>query len=101
MQNKMAINDWSAIQSLFDKLNKQLEKTQKVAEQAALPRVYLRLVVELEVIAGAEAPASMHLPRTRASLQYNPSFLPLWLLWKVHRQEKALLKCWGACRTSC
>lgn len=45
----MAINDWSAIQSLFDKLNKQLEKSQKVADQAVLPRVYIRLLVELEV----------------------------------------------------
>lgn len=26
----MHINDWAAIQTLFDKLNKQLEKTQKV-----------------------------------------------------------------------
>lgn len=30
MQNKMHINDWAAIQTLFDKLNKQLERTQKV-----------------------------------------------------------------------
>jgi hypothetical protein len=29
-QNKMHINDWSAIQTLFDKLNKQLEKSMKV-----------------------------------------------------------------------
>ena len=30
VQNKMHINDWSAIQTLFDKLNKQLEKSMKV-----------------------------------------------------------------------
>ena len=30
LQNKMHINDWSAIQTLFDKLNKQLEKSMKV-----------------------------------------------------------------------
>lgn len=30
VQNKMHINDWAAIQTLFDKLNKQLERTQKV-----------------------------------------------------------------------
>ena len=29
-QNKMHINDWAAIQTLFDKLNKQMERTQKV-----------------------------------------------------------------------
>ena len=32
-QNKMHINDWSAIQTLFDKLNKQLEKSMKVRGQ--------------------------------------------------------------------
>lgn len=32
-QNKMHINDWSAIQTLFDKLNKQLEKSLKVLHQ--------------------------------------------------------------------
>ena len=30
-QNKMHINDWAAIQTLFDKLNKQLERTQKAS----------------------------------------------------------------------
>ena len=48
-QNKMAINDFITIQTLFDKLNKQLEKTQKVSEPSALPRAYVRLLVELEV----------------------------------------------------
>lgn len=37
-QNKMHINDWAAIQTLFDKLNKQLERTQK-ASRAALAAV--------------------------------------------------------------
>lgn len=32
-QNKMHINDWAAIQTLFDKLNKQLDKTQKVGDE--------------------------------------------------------------------
>ena len=31
LQNKMHINDWAAIQTLFDKLNKQLERTQKAS----------------------------------------------------------------------
>ncbi len=30
LQNKMKINDWSAIQTLFDELNKRLERAQKV-----------------------------------------------------------------------
>ena len=34
----MAINDWITIQTLFDKLNKQLEKAQKVSEPSGLPR---------------------------------------------------------------
>ena len=48
-QNKLHINDWNSITGLFDKLNKQLEKTQKVTEATAVPRMYLKLLVELEV----------------------------------------------------
>lgn len=48
LQNKVNINDWSSVQSLFDKLNKQLEKTQKVADALGTPRVYIRILVELE-----------------------------------------------------
>ena len=48
-QNKMAINDWITIQTLFDKLNKQLEKAQKVSEPSVLPRAYIKLLAELEV----------------------------------------------------
>ena len=49
VQNKMHINDWSAIQTLFDKLNKQVEKAQKVTETLGAPRVYIKMLVELEV----------------------------------------------------
>ncbi len=45
----MHINDWSAIQTLFDKLNKQVEKAQKVTETLGAPRVYIKMLVELEV----------------------------------------------------
>lgn len=48
-QNKLNINDWSAVQSLFDKLNKQMEKTQKAADSVGTPRVYIKMLVELEV----------------------------------------------------
>ena len=48
LQNKVNINDWSSVQSLFDKLNKQLEKTQKVTDALGVPRVYVRILVELE-----------------------------------------------------
>ena len=44
----MHINDGSAIQTLFDKLNKQLEKSLKVTEALGTPRVYIKLLVELE-----------------------------------------------------
>lgn len=49
VQNKLNINDWSAVQSLFDKLNKQMEKTQKAADSVGTPRVYIKMLVELEV----------------------------------------------------
>lgn len=48
-QNKLNINDWSSVQSLFDKLNKQMEKTQKAADSLGAPRVYIKMLVELEV----------------------------------------------------
>ena len=44
----MHINDWSAIQTLFDKLNKQLEKIMKTAPALGVPRAYARILVELE-----------------------------------------------------
>ncbi len=55
LQNKMHINDWAAIQTLFDKLNKQLEKTQKVTQvgRKSATRAFLFLV---NVIAGHAAP---------------------------------------------
>ena len=48
-QNKLNINDWSSVQSLFDKLNKQMEKTLKAADSLGAPRVYIKMLVELEV----------------------------------------------------
>jgi translation initiation factor 3 subunit C len=48
LQNKMHINDWQSIQTLWDKLNKQLEKTQKVTGALGTPRPYVKILVELE-----------------------------------------------------
>jgi hypothetical protein len=53
----MHINDWSAIQTLFDKLNKQVEKAQKVTETLGAPRVYVKMLVELEVRPALRRPA--------------------------------------------
>lgn len=47
LQNKMKINDWTSIQTLFDELNKRLDKTQKF-QLPGVPRAYLRMMVELE-----------------------------------------------------
>lgn len=44
----MHINDWSAIQTLFDKLNKQLEKALKTADGTPVPRSYIKMLVELD-----------------------------------------------------
>ena len=49
MQNKINILDFTSIQSLFDKLNKQLEKAQKVTESTETPRLYVKLLVHLTV----------------------------------------------------
>ncbi len=44
----MKINDWSAIQEQFDTLNQRLEKTRKFLVGSAVPRVYLKLLIDLE-----------------------------------------------------
>lgn len=47
----MKINDWNAIQTLFDELNKRLDKIRNaggMGGSAPVPRVYIRLLVELE-----------------------------------------------------
>ena len=49
-QNKMKINDWSSIQTLFDELNKRLDKIHKTpGSTAGEPRKYIKMLVELEV----------------------------------------------------
>lgn len=48
----MHINDWSSIQSLFDKLNKQLDKTVKTEGSQGVPRPYIRLLHELDEYIG-------------------------------------------------
>jgi hypothetical protein len=45
----MNINDWSAIQTLFDKLHKQADKAQKALGASSPPRVYIKQLAELEV----------------------------------------------------
>ncbi|KAF5842012.1 eukaryotic translation initiation factor 3 subunit 8 N-terminus-domain-containing protein [Dunaliella salina] len=47
IRNKMKINDWLSIQSLFDELNRRLDKYQKYQGVAA-PRMYIRMLVELD-----------------------------------------------------
>eukprot|EP00891_Asterochloris_glomerata_P007222 jgi/Astpho2/7222/fgenesh1_pm.00113_%23_10_t len=71
IRNKIKINDWSAIQTLFDKLNKQLEKTQKVTMSLGVPRKYVRILVELEdslatTLADKEAKKKMSPTNARA-----------------------------------
>ena len=48
----MKINDWSSIQSLFDDLNKCMEKARKVTNMDSVPHAYVKLLVELEVREG-------------------------------------------------
>jgi len=48
IQNKMKINDWVSLQTLFDKLNKQLEKTSRFTEGAPPPKFYYKCLISLE-----------------------------------------------------
>lgn len=43
----MKINDWLSIQSLFDEMNKRLDRCQKY-QNVGVPRSYVRMLVELE-----------------------------------------------------
>jgi translation initiation factor 3 subunit C len=42
-QNKMKINDWSSIQSLFDELGKRLERFQKASSGVGTPKMYIKV----------------------------------------------------------
>ena len=48
MRNKVKINDWLSLTSLFDKLNKQLEKVQRASNTSAIPGFYFRALATLE-----------------------------------------------------
>jgi translation initiation factor 3 subunit C len=48
IRNKMNINDWAAIQTLWDKLHKQVEKIRKTTGMLGTPRPYIKIIVELE-----------------------------------------------------
>ena len=44
----MNVNDWTSIQTVFDKLQKQLEKAMKSAGLTNPPRQYIHLLCDLE-----------------------------------------------------
>eukprot|EP00976_Prorocentrum_cordatum_P103717 1193578-Prorocentrum_minimum.AAC.1 len=44
----MKINDWVSLQTLFDKLNKQLEKTSRFTEGSQPPKFYFKTLIALE-----------------------------------------------------
>ena len=48
MRNKIKINDWMALQTLFDVLNKRLEKVMRAQEGGAIPGFYFRALASLE-----------------------------------------------------
>ena len=67
----MAINDWSAIQTLFDKLHKDAEKAQRGGASAAssstlLPRPYIKMLAELEDFVAESVAAKRKLSPTNA-----------------------------------
>jgi hypothetical protein len=47
-QNKMHINDWQSIQTLWEKLGRALERAVKATGALGTPRVYVKMLAELE-----------------------------------------------------
>ena len=48
MRNKIKINDWMALQTLFDVLNKRLEKVMRAQGGGAIPGFYFRALAVLD-----------------------------------------------------
>lgn len=99
LRNKININDWAAIQSVFDKLGKQLEKSMKVLEVRTPPKRYLRLLVELEDYLGEtwgnrEARKKMSVTNSKALntmrhrlLKHNKDYEKLMDEWRANPIE--------------
>ncbi|KAI9002417.1 eukaryotic translation initiation factor 3 subunit 8 N-terminus-domain-containing protein [Gaertneriomyces semiglobifer] len=48
LKNAKKINDWVAIQTEFDKLNKAYSKAQAIINREGIPRFYIRTMIDLE-----------------------------------------------------
>ena len=48
VDNKSKISDWLTITTLFDKLNKQLDKTMRTAQTSEVPKFYFRCLARLD-----------------------------------------------------
>ena len=48
VDNKSKISDWLTITTLFDKLNKQLDKTLRTAQTSEVPKFYFRCLARLD-----------------------------------------------------
>jgi hypothetical protein len=48
VQNKIKVNDWLSIQSVFDKIHKHLEKAMKTANLMQPPKQYIHILCDLD-----------------------------------------------------
>ena len=76
IKNKIKINDWLSLQTLFDKLNKQLEKVMRTQEGSSIPKFYFRALANLEAGHVSTPPRSQE-PKNRRAGASNSSVASL------------------------
>lgn len=71
IRDNMNDNEWAAIQTLWDKLHKQVDKIKKATGMLGTPRPYIKIIVELEDFLNTTLEGMLLLPCTTVLLGLN------------------------------